>query len=482
MYRGYKIRNKRLDELDQSPPEYLSKSRIALANLTFSDIDSQKILKEVYDHVALKHALLERVIHARKTHHTHFHSLNLDYGHQHYLDSLCNRKFIVLRALERLERRIAEVLYEQRKWFRWVRECQDTEEAYRDSEKKKIKQEAALFRCHQREIRLRTERLKAREDSKRQAAELDQAYYERLSQQAKEKVEEDWDPIEDIVENERGTYVDLIKHFLLMSPLTPGELSGDVAEPKDETRTHSEPTAVADDQEASHKTVRRSRTAKKKPATTQAAKDIPDKSLHETKAEIRRRLKEGVELAYAGGIHIAGTIDAPIQRKDKTAPIPDEDIDQLLEELAEIKLLLFCRLLLSHATVLPSALRAASVAEFLDDKEISDTDLRDLCLKMDNPGLQNIRDACADFGRGAEEIEEKDSEPRQQDNDEKKKKASGFGFSRKVRGGIPEKWSSEREKRIKKQGQMPQDVLRKYFEFNLSHEHLEVYAFTSPIL
>ena len=100
--------------------------------------------------------------------------------------------FIVLRALEKLERRTAEVLYDKRKWFKWVRECQDTEEAQRENEKKKVKQEASLFKRHQKEISLHMQELKAKEDSKRQDAERDKAYFERLSQDGKEKAEEDW--------------------------------------------------------------------------------------------------------------------------------------------------------------------------------------------------------------------------------------------------------------------------------------------------
>jgi len=61
---------------------------------------------------------------------------------------------------------------------------------------------------------------------------------------------------------------------------------------------------------------------------------------------------------------------------------------------------LFCRLLLSHATLLPAVLKANSVEEFLNDQEISTTDLRDLCLRMEKPDLQDIRDTCADLARG----------------------------------------------------------------------------------
>lgn len=92
--------------------------------------------------------------------------------------------------------------------------------------------------------------------------------------------------------------------------------------------------------------------------------------------------------------------------------------------------------------MLPAALKAANVEEFLSDKEVGDTDLRDLCLKMDNPGLQEIRDACADLGRGEEEDDDEGDEP-EKDDDELKSKSHSMmeklGFSQKFRSNIPEK-------------------------------------------
>lgn len=124
---------------------------------------------------------------------------------------------------------------------------------------------------------------------------------------------------------------------------------------------------------------------------------------------MRKRLKEGIKLNYSKGFHVTGTIDSPIELKDKAAPYPDEEIDRLLEHVAEIKHLLLCRLLLSHATVLPAAIRASSVDEFLINSEVTDTDLQDLALKMDNLELQEIRNACADLGRGEKKDEEDDN-------------------------------------------------------------------------
>jgi len=88
LYRGYKNRNARLDALEKAPPSYLATSKIALANQTFADIDSEDTLHDLYDHLFLNFRLLDRVIRARKLHHSHFFSMNCDYGHQNYLDIL----------------------------------------------------------------------------------------------------------------------------------------------------------------------------------------------------------------------------------------------------------------------------------------------------------------------------------------------------------------------------------------------------------
>ncbi|KAL8954154.1 MAG: hypothetical protein Q9222_000038 [Ikaeria aurantiellina] len=447
MYRGYKARNRRLEELNEATPEVLSQSRAALAIVDFRDFDSLDVLKELYDYLAFKFALLDRVIRARKINRSHFFSLNLDYGHQYYLDSLSGQKFIVLRALERLERRTADVLYEERKWFKWVRQCQDTEEAQRENEKKKIKQGAALFRRHQKELHLREQESKTKEALKRQDAELDKIFNVRLSIEAEEEAERKWDPIEDIVEDQRGTYIELINSFLFISQPTL-DMSSCGREP-------CQPEASASSEGAVIRNASGRAMPEKKASTKEPAKVMFDKPRHEPAAAIQRRLREGVNLSYSGGIHIAGTIDTPVELKDRTAPIPPGEIDQLLKELAEIKLPLFCRLLLSHATLLPAALRAANVGAFLQDREVGDTDLRDLCLRMEDPALEEIRDACADLGREDEE-DDKDEESVDEDEDDEQENKSRrtqerLGFPRSRRGIIPEKWSSEQEMQMKKQ-------------------------------
>lgn len=121
---------------------------------------------------------------------------------------------------------------------------------------------------------------------------------------------------------------------------------------------------------------------------TSAVESIPlreGKITMETRSQISKRLREGVTYAQGAGFLLRGTIENPIELAHKTAPIPESEIVTLVSEIAEVKHLLFCRLLLSHASLLPAALRANSVEEFLNGREVADADLRDLCLKMENP-------------------------------------------------------------------------------------------------
>ena len=437
--------------MDASPPAYFANSSIALANQSFEDVDSEEILRELYDHLFLKNALFERVIRARKLHHSRFFSLNLDYGHQHYLDTLSNRKFIVLRALERLERRTAEVLYKKTKWFSWVRQVQDLEEAQRESEKKRIKREAALFKRHAKDRKLRMRDLRAKEDAKRSEAFLEEAYKERMSE---EEENAHWDPIEDVIEDERGNYIDLIKHILLMTDDTSGNQETNGPNSASIGSADAEPSTESKAPRVSKK----ARKSKQKAVTNDPDRHLPDKAAHDTASQVRHRLKEGVKLSYAGGMHIAGTIDNPVQLKDRTAPYPDEEIDQLLQDMAEVKHLLFCRLLLAHATVLPAAIDANNVENFLNNKDVTDADLRDLAIKMDTPGLQEIRDACADLGRGEEEDNEDASGSAKEDCEVDKlaaemRRTRVFEemkrFQRKntrQNKQLPETWAPEREK------------------------------------
>ena len=65
--------------------------------------------------------------------------------------------------------------------------------------------------------------------------------------------------------------------------------------------------------------------------------------------------------------------------------------------------------MLSHANLLPIALQANSIDELLNSDQSTEAELRDLCLRLENPVLQEVRDACADLGRRDEPDENESS-------------------------------------------------------------------------
>lgn len=443
LYKGYKRRGAQLDALQKDPPPYLEDC--PLHKVTFSDIDDEEILKTLHAFLFKQNGLLDRCIRARKLHHSRFYALELDYGHQHYLDHLISEKHHTGRALERLERRTAEVLYKQQQWFGWVRNLEDDEEKERDAEKKKIKQEAALFRRHWKDVSARMEKLRQKENNKRQAEYLEKVWEERHKFEADLAAEgeggEEWDPIEDVVEDERGSYIDLIRRFLwLAEPVTVS--SEEPASPKAATAGASRPDKENELPEAATKQSpikesstsqallesNKSKNARKK--ARQKAKALEDKTsltlairnseaamtkpgdVHiETPEEVRTRLREGQTM---NGVLQTFDPEDPTKTQfltDKTFPLADDEVNTLMQQIPDIKQLLFCRLLLGYASLLPAALRAENVEEFLTDSSVTNAELRDLCLKMEQPGLQQLRDACADLGREDDEPDEDDSTP-----------------------------------------------------------------------
>lgn len=80
LYKGYKLRNARLDALVKSPPSFLVNNNTPLVKQTFADVESEPVLRELHAHLFLRHALLDRVIRARKMHHSRFFAMSLDYG------------------------------------------------------------------------------------------------------------------------------------------------------------------------------------------------------------------------------------------------------------------------------------------------------------------------------------------------------------------------------------------------------------------
>lgn len=444
LYAGYKRRNAQLDGLAEQAPEYLKSSETPLANENFEHVQEETILNQIHSHLFSEYILLGKVIDARKLHHKHFYPLKLDYGHQVYLDSLTNRRHIVLRALEKVVKRTAEVLYAKEKWYKWIGEVQQIEETTREKAAKKVKLEAAMFRRHCKKMQTRLRAQREKEEKQRQEAFLESVYQERIN--AATESDEDvemWDPIEDFIDDERSKYVDLIKHFLWMEVLNEEEEEDEAEKKQSTSTTDANLTAGVKNLDVSKSAPKKkpkknskpkdSKTpsmAKKPPQSRSAgqtrildmmdSEDMgggvgdnntePDKSNIETEEMMRKRLKEGAEKNYdeVYGAFLVGSLETPHGTHDKTPPMDDDEIETLMQDIKEIKLLLFCRLLLSHASLLPAALQATSVEDFLNDTKITEADLRDMCLKVEQPSLQDIRDACADLLRGDEpETEDK---------------------------------------------------------------------------
>ncbi|KAI3333171.1 hypothetical protein F4824DRAFT_503461 [Ustulina deusta] len=443
LYAGYKKRNAQLDSLAEQAPQCLKSKGTPLANETFEHVEDETVLNQIHAHLFSEYVLLGKVIDARKLHQKHFYPMKLDYGHQAYLDTLSNRRHIVLRALGKVVKRTAEVLYAKEKWFTWIGEVQHREETSREKEAKKVKLEAAMFKRHRKRMQTRLRAQRKKEEKQRQEAFLESAYQERINAAAESEQDiEMWDPIEDFLEDERCRYVDLIKHFLWMEvlneedeeeeeeqsasttaiDLTTGVESLSVSKSattkkpkkKSKPKDPKTPGAVTKPSQSRSAVIRQAQSERAGQSRILAMLDgeetgreagnnntEPDKSNIETEEMMRKRLKEGVEKNYdeVYGPVLVGSLETPHGTHDKTPPMDDDEIETLVQDIKEIKLLLFCRLLLSHASLLPAALRATSVEEFLNDTKITEADLRDMCLKVEQPSLQDIRDACADLLR-----------------------------------------------------------------------------------
>ncbi|EEP82860.1 predicted protein [Uncinocarpus reesii 1704] len=475
LYVGYKRRNAKLDELRASPPKTLANRPMKLANDFFKDIEDEKVLLEIHNYFLQQYRLLDRVIKARKLHHCHFYVQNMDYGHQKYLDTLLNIKLTVTKALERIDIQITVVLYQKQKWFQWVRQCQEDDEKARDNEKRKIKREAALFRRQAKEVERRLRDLRSKEEAIRQEQFLEQAYQERLAES-----DEDWDPIEDMVENERDSYTDIIKHFLWLNNCDLED--GDPAKPDDcepssvREETEHEVTCAAPQPIASSKRKKKGKKGKQ-PSTTSSTDESsnisdvltirskstsskantlsdgqkPDIERIESREEIRKRLTEGmkIDIPNVVGLCLERREDGTNVMADRMPAFEEEEADRLLDEITAIKGYLFCRLLLSSPVLLAVALRVGTIEEFFRDPEVTATDLRDLCLKMEQPQLQDIRDACADFFRGNE-----DDEPSNANRDDivsESEDDDDHWPVKRSKKGIPDKWEPKRNKASKRQ-------------------------------
>lgn len=451
LYRGYKKRNAGLDELYGKQPTYLAGKKGSIVSHDYVDVDDETTLKAIHDHLFKIYQLLDRVIRARKLHHSHFFAIDNDYGHQKYLDKLLNDKQNMAKALEKLGKRAATVMYEQKQWFDWVKQTQIKEEKEGESESKKVKLEALLFQRHQKEIKRQQRDLREREAQKQQERYLDDTYKQRLTDMSEEE-QDDWDPIKDVYGYERDNYVELIKYFLMLKEPEPSSAFEDPSPEPNIPPVNGTSESVAPAKPLSKSAKKR---VKKVNAETKKLADPSSQTGEgrganviemETREQMRERLRNPVKFERAKGWYVEGF--GPNSLNAQTPVIPDDEIERLLKEVAEIKNFLFCRLLLTQSTLLPAALEAESIEEFIGKEEVTREHLRDLCLKLERPVLQDVRDACADFIRerdGVEELEEPKEREEVNDYADMYKTPDKYRLKFK-KGKVPENFKTKREK------------------------------------
>ena len=400
----------------------------------------------------------------------------MGYGHQFYLDKLQSDRDITIRALEHVQRRVVEVVHKQQNWLQWIEECQEEEEKKRENAQKRVKKEAALFKRHWKELEARTQEKRRIENEKMEEEFLNKAYKERMTDLSDLDAAE-WDPIEDTVEVERESYIEIMKRLLWLPSSTPQQNKApkvsSTTRPDTEAMTFvdgarsegGDTSALSKGLPASTSNSPSNAKKKAKKARAKAAKiqqDLPKVEddhrkeaattiMNDTKEETRARLIQGQEHdpfagvgKRGGGCLVAGTLENPHQTMGKTAGLSAEEAEKLLNDVSEIRLLLFCRLLLSHATLLPFALQANSVDEFFNNKSVNSTNLRDLCLRIEQPSLQEVRDACADLNRADEAEDEGNS------NNIVPAKHEVEPWWAIHKKSMPRKWKSKQEKAIKK--------------------------------
>ncbi|KAF2502049.1 hypothetical protein BU16DRAFT_532461 [Lophium mytilinum] len=90
----------------------------------------------------------------------------------------------------------------------------------------------------------------------------------------------------------------------------------------------------------------------------------------------------------------------------KSTPMPDNEIDCLLQDIGQTKTLLFCRFLLSHALISPVVVRVESIERFFGRYESQARGFERDLPERETPALQEVRDACTDLARKHEEEED----------------------------------------------------------------------------
>jgi hypothetical protein len=89
--------------LSENLPAYVSSKKVSIAVHDFTNVEDEATLRLIHDYVFQKYNLLDRVIRARKLHHSHFFAIDNDYGHEKYLDRLQNERYVMTKVLGHLD-------------------------------------------------------------------------------------------------------------------------------------------------------------------------------------------------------------------------------------------------------------------------------------------------------------------------------------------------------------------------------------------
>ncbi|KAF2657234.1 hypothetical protein K491DRAFT_777340 [Lophiostoma macrostomum CBS 122681] len=277
-----------------------------------------------------------------------------------------------------------------------------------------------------------------------------------------EQEQDEWDPVKDVFGYERDNYVDLFKYFLML------EDEDSLTEWDGNSKSETAPQDGNEPQQA-EKSLSKSAKKRTKKANAQMKKLEPDQQdsegrgadtiAMETRKQLRERLSKPIKLQRESGWY-AG----PEDLERHYPALSDEEIDNLQEEISEVKNYLFCRILLSQASLLPVALQANSIEEFLSHNQVTQEHIRDICLKLERPPLQDVRDACADFIRAEEENPDDEDLGEQSDNDyasedEEEERRKKYALVRGLKDGVPRKYQTKREKAAKKQREAMKQVM-----------------------
>jgi hypothetical protein len=179
-----------------------------------------------------------------------------------------------------------------------------------------------MFRRNWKAAQLRMRDWRAKEDKKRNDAYLEQVYKERMAQKERDGDEEDdgdemdWDPIEDVLEDSRGSYVGMLAepslglHKLTVFRKISSRLSSGC------NHRHQRRIKPSSPVKPSHSSKKAKSKNKKKPAAKptgpppEASSAEPDKNMIESKEEMHARLRNGTEFdrEKIKGLVIAGTV------------------------------------------------------------------------------------------------------------------------------------------------------------------------------